>query len=183
MSATGEKMARPPEVSLTIERQYRAEVTSYEWKSIPRVPRPPILTFPNREKGTEKVAMLGVTLRMTMTWSGSEGMSLDDISAELDVSDCVLRLCFCAGRVREVVSLGLLIDDVAIRGWRCMTLKSCVGVCLNARESRKNLCCCWCWNNLDALTFKYWIRDVRRIITTKVINCHPMSRRTLNLNW
>lgn len=67
MSATGEKMARPPEVSLTIERQYRAEVTSYEWKSIPRVPRPPILTFPNREKGTEKVAMLGVTLRMTMT--------------------------------------------------------------------------------------------------------------------
>jgi hypothetical protein len=28
--------------------------------------------------------MLGVTLRMTMTWSGSEGMSLEDISVKMD---------------------------------------------------------------------------------------------------
>jgi hypothetical protein len=47
--------------------------------NIPRVPRPPILMVPKREKGTLKVAMLGVTLRVTMTSAGFQGMSLDVI--------------------------------------------------------------------------------------------------------
>jgi hypothetical protein len=44
--------------------------------SIPRVPLPPMLILPKREKGTERVMMSGVMLRMTMTFSGFEGMSL-----------------------------------------------------------------------------------------------------------
>ena len=45
------------------------------------MPRPPILMEPKRAKGTEKVAMLGVTLRITMTSAGFQGMSLDDMMA------------------------------------------------------------------------------------------------------
>lgn len=41
-----------------------------------RVPLPPILIFPNREKGVLNVVISGVTFRMTITFSGSEGMSL-----------------------------------------------------------------------------------------------------------
>ena len=43
------------------------------------MPRPPILTLPKRENGTEKVAMLGVTLRMTMRSAGLEGISEADM--------------------------------------------------------------------------------------------------------
>lgn len=71
--ATGEKTARLPEVSLTI------------------VPRPPTLTVPNREKGTERVTMLGVTLRMTMTSAGFHGMSLEVMLADLVVVEVVLK--------------------------------------------------------------------------------------------
>lgn len=46
----------------------------------PIVPRPPILIFPNRQKGTESVVMTrGTTSRMTMTLAGSEGTSFSDI--------------------------------------------------------------------------------------------------------
>jgi hypothetical protein len=62
--ATGEKTAREPVAILTI------------------VPRPPILRWPKRRKGTLRVVMLGVTSRMTMTFAGSEGMSL---AADLEV--------------------------------------------------------------------------------------------------
>lgn len=41
-----------------------------------RVPLPPILIFPNREKGVLNVVISRVTFRMTITFSGSEGMSL-----------------------------------------------------------------------------------------------------------
>lgn len=41
------------------------------------MPRPPIFMRPKRRKGVEKVLMSGVTLRMTMTFSGSEGTSLE----------------------------------------------------------------------------------------------------------
>lgn len=62
--ATGEKTARAPVSSLT------------------NVPRPPILSDPNRKKGTLKVVIEGVTSRMTMTLAGSEGMSF---AADLEV--------------------------------------------------------------------------------------------------
>lgn len=55
------------------------ECNSVRGDGIPRVPRPPNLILPKRKKGTEKVTMLGVTLRMTMTLAGSSGMSLDDM--------------------------------------------------------------------------------------------------------
>jgi hypothetical protein len=47
---------------------------------IPMVPRPPILTLPKRQKGTESVVMaLGTTSRMTMTLAGSAGTSFEDM--------------------------------------------------------------------------------------------------------
>jgi hypothetical protein len=63
--ATGEKMAVLPEARRTA------------------VPRPPIFTRPKRRKGVEKVLISGVTERMTMTFSGSEGINLatDDAMA------------------------------------------------------------------------------------------------------
>lgn len=45
------------------------------------MPLPPILAVPNREKGTENVAMLGVTFRMTITSDGFCGMSFEDMSS------------------------------------------------------------------------------------------------------
>lgn len=36
---------------------------------------------PNREKGTEKVAMFGVMLRMTIRSAGFEGINFDDMLA------------------------------------------------------------------------------------------------------
>lgn len=62
MRATGLKTAREPEVRRT------------------KVARPPILRVPKREKGTEKVVMLGVRSRMTMTSAGFWGMSFEDIA-------------------------------------------------------------------------------------------------------
>ena len=44
---------------------------------IPIVPRPPTLKCPNRLKGAEQVVTLGLTLRITITEDGSDGMSLD----------------------------------------------------------------------------------------------------------
>jgi len=46
---------------------------------VPIVPRPPTLKRPKREKGAEQVMMLGVTLRMTITSDGLDGMSFDDM--------------------------------------------------------------------------------------------------------
>lgn len=46
---------------------------------LPIVPRPPTLNWPKREKGAEQVMMLGVTLRMTITSDGLEGISFDDM--------------------------------------------------------------------------------------------------------
>jgi hypothetical protein len=49
--------------------------------SIPIVPLPPIFILPKRRNGTESVVMvLGTTSRMTMTFSGSFGMSLSDMA-------------------------------------------------------------------------------------------------------
>ena len=62
--ATGEKMARFPVRSLTI------------------VPRPPTLSMPKRRKGVERVVIVGVTSRITITLDGSEGMSF---AADLEV--------------------------------------------------------------------------------------------------
>lgn len=38
-----------------------------------------MLSLPNREKGTEKVVTLGVTLRMTMRSAGLVGIKLADM--------------------------------------------------------------------------------------------------------
>ena len=47
------------------------------------VARPPHLRVPNRRKGTERVVIPGATSRITMTFSGSAGISLlDDIAVE-----------------------------------------------------------------------------------------------------
>ena len=44
----------------------------------PIVPRPPIFILPNRENGTEHVVIVrGTTSRITITFSGFEGISLD----------------------------------------------------------------------------------------------------------
>lgn len=44
------------------------------------MPRPPTLKRPKRANGAEQVVILGVTLRITITEDGSEGMSfVDDI--------------------------------------------------------------------------------------------------------
>ena len=48
------------------------------------VPRPPILRRPKRANGAEQVVMLGVTLRITITEDGSEGMSLEVIVSLYD---------------------------------------------------------------------------------------------------
>ena len=57
VNATGEKTAREP------------------LRSFIRVARPPILRRPKRRKGTERVEMVGVRSRITITLEGSEGMS------------------------------------------------------------------------------------------------------------
>ena len=45
------------------------------------VPRPPTRRRPNRANGAEQVVILGVTLRITITEDGSEGMSLEAITS------------------------------------------------------------------------------------------------------
>lgn len=42
------------------------------------MPRPPTF-IPKRANGAEQVVILGVTLRITITEEGSEGMSFEDI--------------------------------------------------------------------------------------------------------
>jgi hypothetical protein len=79
--ATGEKMAVLPEARRTA------------------VPRPPIFTRPKRRKGVEKVLMSGVTLRITMTFSGSEGISLE--TEEAMVVCCVWVVRWFWSRVGE----------------------------------------------------------------------------------
>lgn len=55
-----------------------------EGVSEPIVPRPPTLNFPKRANGVEQVIKLGVTLRITITLDGSEGMSLDVMVGTFD---------------------------------------------------------------------------------------------------
>jgi len=43
---------------------------------LPSVPLPPSFILPKRRKGTDSVTMSGVTWRITMTFSGLDGMSL-----------------------------------------------------------------------------------------------------------
>lgn len=59
---------------------FEASIPRMSEVEIPIVPRPPILKRPKRLKGEEQVVILGVTLRMTITSDGLEGMSLDVIS-------------------------------------------------------------------------------------------------------
>lgn len=58
VSATGENTARFPDCNFTT------------------VPRPPILILPKRRKGVLQVRTSGTTRLITMTFSGSDGMSL-----------------------------------------------------------------------------------------------------------
>ena len=49
-------------------------------RSLPIVPRPPIFILPKRKNGTDSVVMVrGTTSRMTITFSGSFGISLEVI--------------------------------------------------------------------------------------------------------
>lgn len=45
----------------------------------PTVALPPILISPKRENGTERVVIPGTTSRITITSSGFEGMSFEDM--------------------------------------------------------------------------------------------------------
>lgn len=63
-------------------------------KNLPNVPRPPILILPNLANGTEKVTMFGVMLRMTITSSGLEGTSCEDIETFLAGTVVVMVLDF-----------------------------------------------------------------------------------------
>ena len=80
--------------SVEVDAGYTIEYRVYEY--IPTVPRPPILILPNREKGTEKVATLGVTLRMTMRSAGLEGMSPADMLAVVDEATVVFAVVVAA---------------------------------------------------------------------------------------
>lgn len=71
---------------------------------IPSVPRPPILIFPNREKGTEKVTTLGVTLRMTMSSAGLDGMSSADMLRDVALLDVNARTDGDATDVDGIIS-------------------------------------------------------------------------------
>lgn len=60
-----------------------------EKSDIPIVALPPNLIIPKRKKGTESVVTFGVTSRITMTFSGSEGTSLSDILEFFYYAVCV----------------------------------------------------------------------------------------------
>jgi len=78
VNATGEKTARAPDCKRTTILSYCDE--SWPSRSVPIVPRPPTFILPKRRNGTESVVMVrGTTSRMTITFSGSFGMSLEDI--------------------------------------------------------------------------------------------------------
>lgn len=53
--------------------------------NLPIVPRPPTRKRPKRAKGTERVVMLGVMSRMTITAEGLLGTSLDVMTSVLVV--------------------------------------------------------------------------------------------------
>jgi hypothetical protein len=56
------------------------------------VPRPPTFILPKRRNGTESVVMvLGTTSRMTITFSGSLGMSLSDMVRKYEKESYVGR--------------------------------------------------------------------------------------------
>lgn len=59
-----------------------------EGEDIPIVPRPPTRKRPKRAKGTERVVMLGVMSRMTITAEGLLGTSLDVMASELLAELC-----------------------------------------------------------------------------------------------
>ena len=98
--AVGEKMAVLPEARRTA------------------VPRPPIFTRPKRRKGVENVLMSGVTERMTITFSGSEGTNLETeeaMAAVFDEDSCFRCGCsdggggeLVCGFLSEQTSSGLL---------------------------------------------------------------------------
>ncbi len=79
------KTAREPERRRTCGGRGEVSVAGVGgWRveggvGVPIVPRPPTLKRPKREKGAEQVMMLGVTLRMTITSDGLDGMSFDDM--------------------------------------------------------------------------------------------------------
>lgn len=78
--ATGEKTARAPDCRRTTVHVSKKPQEAREMDSIPIVPLPPTFILPNRKKGTESVVtVLGTTSRMTITFSGSEGTSLEDM--------------------------------------------------------------------------------------------------------
>lgn len=63
------------------------------------VARPPTLMRPKREKGAERVVMLGVTRRMVVVEEGSLGMSLDVMVEVLVVAreaDCYIPMALCS---------------------------------------------------------------------------------------
>lgn len=79
---------------------------------------------PNREKGTENVAMLGVTLRMTMTSAGFHGISLDDmlsLSASEELDAGVLGCVRAGAAGSELLELKCL-RDVREELWPGRTL-------------------------------------------------------------
>lgn len=76
----------------------------------PMVPRPPTRRTPKRENGVDKVVMLGVMLRMTMTWDGFAGMSFD-VMVNIQLSCCgICRVGFvvCFSSVGDAESLSIL---------------------------------------------------------------------------
>jgi len=56
-------------------------------RRVPIVPLPPTLKRPKRAKGEEQMVMLGVSLRMTITLEGSEGMSFDVMVRLVEAAD------------------------------------------------------------------------------------------------
>ena len=79
VSATGEKTAREPEVSLTAELLVYISSTEGTPERLPTVALPPNLINPNRRNGTESVVIPGTTSRITITSSGLLGTSFADI--------------------------------------------------------------------------------------------------------
>ena len=61
-------------------------------EDIPIVPRPPMRKRPKRAKGAERVVMLGVMSRMTITAEGLLGTSLDVMASGLLAELCNVRM-------------------------------------------------------------------------------------------
>lgn len=80
-------------------------------EDIPIVPRPPMRKRPKRENGAERVVMLGVMSRMTITAEGLLGMSLD-VMASVVVELCDVWMLMCS----KLVCLSLLLFEVVLVG-------------------------------------------------------------------